>query len=168
MTLHSNGTDARGRKWTLRAPRHLFQEAATVFGDPLSITISDPEHSTAEMHFIDIGLSHLRRLVVVRTQSDATEFALSVRDSRPVMSEDNMKKQTRRKTLMPPKCVPSTISAKACVASMRHRYASGTNVVVLAPDVASQFRTADDVNETLRVVARLVERRRSRSKLQTA
>ena len=42
-----------------------FQEATTVFGDPLSITISDPEHSTAEMRFIDIGLSHLRRLVVV-------------------------------------------------------------------------------------------------------
>ena len=27
------------------------------------------------------------------------------------------------------------------------RYASGTNVVVLAPDVASQFPTADDVND---------------------
>ena len=44
------------------------------------------------------------------------------------------------------------------------RYASGTNVVVLAPDVATQFRTADDVNNTLRAVARLIERRRSRSK----
>jgi hypothetical protein len=48
------------------------------------------------------------------------------------------------------------------------RYASGTNVVVLAPDVASQFRTADDVNDTLRAVARLIERRRSRSKRTTA
>jgi hypothetical protein len=28
-------------------------------------------------------------------------------------------------------------------------YASGSNVVVLDPDVASQFPTADDVNETL-------------------
>ena len=47
------------------------------------------------------------------------------------------------------------------------RYASGTNVVVLAPDVATQFRTADDVNDTLRAVARLIERRRSRSKPRT-
>jgi len=47
------------------------------------------------------------------------------------------------------------------------RYASGTNVVVLAPDVASQFRTADYVNDTLRAVARLIERRRSRSKRRT-
>jgi len=47
------------------------------------------------------------------------------------------------------------------------RYASGTNVVVLAPDVATQFRTADDVNDTLRAVARLIERRRGRSKRRT-
>ena len=42
------------------------------------------------------------------------------------------------------------------------RYASGTNVVVLEADVASQFPTADDVNETLRAVARLIERRKNR------
>lgn len=42
------------------------------------------------------------------------------------------------------------------------RYASGTNVVVLAPDVASRFQTADDVNETLRAVAKLIESQKSR------
>lgn len=39
------------------------------------------------------------------------------------------------------------------------RYASGTNVVVLAPDVAREFRTEEEVNETLRTVARLTRRR---------
>jgi uncharacterized DUF497 family protein len=42
-----------------------FREATTVFADPLSITISDPDHSMAEMRFIDIGLSHRARLLVV-------------------------------------------------------------------------------------------------------
>jgi uncharacterized DUF497 family protein len=42
-----------------------FHEATTVFADPLSIAISDPDHSTAEMRFVDIGLSHLGRLLVV-------------------------------------------------------------------------------------------------------
>jgi len=42
-----------------------FREAATIFGDPLSLTISDPDHSLAEMRFIDIGLSHRGRLLVV-------------------------------------------------------------------------------------------------------
>lgn len=48
------------------------------------------------------------------------------------------------------------------------RYASGSNVVVLEPDVASEFRTADDVNETLRAVAKLLERRKTRGKRKTA
>jgi uncharacterized DUF497 family protein len=42
-----------------------FAEAATVFGDPLSLTIPDPEHSQAEDRFIIIGTSHRRKLLVV-------------------------------------------------------------------------------------------------------
>ena len=42
-----------------------FHEAATVFADPLSITILDPDHSESEMRFIDVGLSHRGRLLVV-------------------------------------------------------------------------------------------------------
>jgi len=37
------------------------------------------------------------------------------------------------------------------------RYAEGTNVVVLDPDVASVFRDAQAVNETLRAVARIID-----------
>lgn len=48
------------------------------------------------------------------------------------------------------------------------RYASGSNVVVLEPDVASEFRTADDVNETLRALSKLLERRKTRGKRKTA
>jgi hypothetical protein len=48
------------------------------------------------------------------------------------------------------------------------RYAAGTNVVVLAPDVASQFPTADDVNETLRAVAKLIDVQKRRRKKQPA
>lgn len=42
-----------------------FSEAATAFGDPLSITIPDPAHSVGEARFILVGLSYLSRLVVV-------------------------------------------------------------------------------------------------------
>jgi len=49
----------------LKAHGVSFREATTVFADPLSITISDPDHSSAEMRFLDIGLSYLRRLLVV-------------------------------------------------------------------------------------------------------
>lgn len=42
-----------------------FQEAATVLGDPLSITIYDPDHSKAEDRFITIGWSNQNRLLMV-------------------------------------------------------------------------------------------------------
>jgi uncharacterized DUF497 family protein len=42
-----------------------FQEAATVFGDPLAITFDDPDHSTSEDRHITFGLSLQKRLIVV-------------------------------------------------------------------------------------------------------
>lgn len=42
-----------------------FREAATVFGDPLSITFPDPDHSVGEDRFITFGLSFNGRLLVV-------------------------------------------------------------------------------------------------------
>jgi hypothetical protein len=79
-----------------------------------------------------------------------------------------MKKQTRRKVRSSEQMRPEYDFSKGVRAKHAARYVSGSNVVVLAPDVASHFRTADDVNETLRVVARMFERRRSRSKQPTA
>lgn len=42
-----------------------FQEAATVFGDPLAITFQDPEHSEDEEREVTFGLSLKKRLIVV-------------------------------------------------------------------------------------------------------
>ena len=42
-----------------------FDEATTVFRDPLSITIADPDHSVSEDRFIDVGMSHREQLLVV-------------------------------------------------------------------------------------------------------
>lgn len=42
-----------------------FSEASTVFGDFLSVTIADPIHSEDEQRFVILGISALRRLVVV-------------------------------------------------------------------------------------------------------
>jgi uncharacterized protein len=42
-----------------------FTEAATVFGDPLEVTISDPNHSVGECRFLSLGHSSLDRVLVV-------------------------------------------------------------------------------------------------------
>ena len=42
-----------------------FSETATVFGDDLSMTYGDPDHSDDEDRYITIGVSESRRLLVV-------------------------------------------------------------------------------------------------------
>ena len=42
-----------------------FEEAATAFADPLSLSIPDPEHSDEENRWILLGLSRRGRLIVV-------------------------------------------------------------------------------------------------------
>jgi hypothetical protein len=48
-----------------------FEEAATVFGDPLSLTVRDPLHSDEEDRFVTIGASSgFNTLVVVHTDRE--------------------------------------------------------------------------------------------------
>jgi uncharacterized DUF497 family protein len=42
-----------------------FDEATTVFSDPLSMLRTDPDHSLSEQRFIVLGMSNQRRLLVV-------------------------------------------------------------------------------------------------------
>jgi len=42
-----------------------FVEAMTVFGDPLEVTIPDPDHSLEEFRFVSMGRSEAGRVLVV-------------------------------------------------------------------------------------------------------
>jgi len=48
-----------------RKHRVSFQEAATVFGDPLGVTYPDPDHSISEQRFITVGMSSADRVLIV-------------------------------------------------------------------------------------------------------
>ena len=43
------------------------------------------------------------------------------------------------------------------------RYAQGSNVVVLEPDVAKIFSSADEVNRSLRALAGIIQMRKSKA-----
>lgn len=47
-----------------------FEEAVTVFGDPLSDTFDDPDHSAEERRFVIIGTSERGRMLVVAHTDD--------------------------------------------------------------------------------------------------
>jgi len=54
-------------KGNLKKHRVSFEEASSIFGDPLALSIPDPLHSEEEDRFITLGESHRRRLLVVCT-----------------------------------------------------------------------------------------------------
>lgn len=59
-----------------------FEEATTVFGDPLAGTIPDPDHSEGEARFLTIGWTANGRLVVVsHTEEGDTIRVISAREA---------------------------------------------------------------------------------------
>jgi len=64
MTLNFEWDEDKAEA-NLRNHRVSFDEATTVFSDPFSITIPDPDHSAAEQRYIDIGSSDRGRVLVV-------------------------------------------------------------------------------------------------------
>jgi uncharacterized DUF497 family protein len=58
-----------------------FEEAVTVFGDPLSDTFDDPDHSADEQRFLIIGASDRgRMLIVAHTDDGAVVRIVSARE----------------------------------------------------------------------------------------
>jgi hypothetical protein len=59
---------------------------------------------------------------------------------------------------LPDEILPEYDFSRAQPNKYASRYAAGSVVVVLEPDVAAMFRTADDVNEALRALAGLIQK----------
>ena len=65
-----------------------FDEATTVFGDPLAITYHDPEHSIDEERFLTFGHSSRGRLVVVSHTNRGDKI-------RPISAREMTRKEIR-------------------------------------------------------------------------
>ena len=42
-----------------------FEEAASIFGDPLALTFADPDHAIGERRWLTFGLSQIGRVLLV-------------------------------------------------------------------------------------------------------
>jgi len=73
--------DPKKAKSNLKKHRVSFEEAVTVFYDPLAATFDDPDHSGDEWRLITIGVSSRNRLLVV-SHSEKGE-ALRIISARP-------------------------------------------------------------------------------------
>ena len=53
-----------------------FEEAASVFGDPLAYTFHDPDHSLGEARFLTIGMSNQARILILSYTERGSEVRL--------------------------------------------------------------------------------------------
>lgn len=81
--------DPKKAKKNLRKHGVSFEEAVTVFYDPLSATFDDPDHSVGEDRFITIGLSSRDRLIVV-AHAERGE-SIRIINARPATAQERKK-----------------------------------------------------------------------------
>jgi uncharacterized DUF497 family protein len=74
--------DPEKARINLSKHRVRFDEASTVFGDPLALTIDDPDHSYQERRLLTTGFSAKRRLIIVAHTH--REGAIRIISARPV------------------------------------------------------------------------------------
>jgi uncharacterized DUF497 family protein len=143
-----------------------FEEAASVFADPLAAIFDDEVHSKEEQREIIIGHSAKNRLLLV----SSTERAGAIRISAPVeQRKGSVKIMTKTRTTK-----QSSESEDDLLPEYRfdyrkarpNRFASrlkpGSRAVVLDPDVAAVFATPESVNAVLRALIETMPRRNSR------
>jgi len=78
--------DREKEKRNRRKHRVSFDEAVTVFYDPLSATFDDPDHSFGEHRLITIGFSSHDRLVVVSHTERGN--AIRIVSARPATAQE--------------------------------------------------------------------------------
>jgi uncharacterized protein len=141
----------------IKKHRVSFDEAVTVFYDPLAATFEDPDHSEDESRLVTVGYSARRRLLVeCRVERGAVTRLITARRA-----------TARERSVMKAKTTVSSDEMRAeydfdYSKAVRGKYyrrllKEGANVVVLDPDVAKAFRSSAAVNEALRSLLRMSE-----------
>jgi len=77
----------------LKKHKVSFEEAASVFGDPLAYTFADPDHSIGEERWLMFGLSRMERVLAViythrRGEYRIISARLATRQERKIYEED--------------------------------------------------------------------------------
>ena len=150
--------DANKARTNWRKHGVSFDEAATVFLDPLALTFPDPDHAIGEEREITIGSS--------AKHQDRVRVALPAREPRPDSacekqpeeSASNMKKAAAKKLDDDMRPEYDLSQLKGGVRGKYYRKAiAGTNLVLIEPELAKVFPSAESVNHALRALADTAE-----------
>ena len=119
----------------LKKHRVSFDEAVTVFYDPIAATFVDPDHSQEKSRLISVGYSARVARAVAKGNVMRAKRPVPADDMRPEYNFD----------------YSTAVRGKYYSRLIRE----GANVAVLEPDVAQAVRSSAAVNEALRSLLRL-------------
>ena len=136
-----------------------------MFQDPLAVVHAHPVHPASEKREILIGHSNDGNLLLVASQIARVEFASSALALARGVYVETMKKvsKKRRKPSDDLEREYSFDYSKARPNPYAARLKGGSIAVVLDPDVASVFRSSEEVNTLLRSVVAAVPRRSAKT-----
>ncbi len=131
-----------------------FEEAKSIFKDPLAVTIDDPEHSDYEDRYITIGMTFFNDIyVIVHTDREDRVRIISARhatnaERRTYMNEefDRIHDREDKDTMRPEYDFSNGVRGK-------YWKGPGRRIVThmrIDQDVRRHFRTPDEVNDALR------------------
>ena len=174
--------DEEKAKANIKKHRVSFDEAITVFVDPFSITIPDPDHSVAEQRYIDIGSSDKGHvLIVVYTERGSNIRIISCRRQRH-WNGNFMKKKVTKTIQMGENNMHAEYDFTGGVRGKHYRAtqagytitihkADGTSItkdvmpkegaVVIEPDIRAYFPDSKSVNRALRCLIPILPKKRS-------
>ncbi len=161
--------DARKAESNRKKHGVAFEEAASVFLDPLAEIYSDPGSTFSEHREITIDVQRGGEWTSYPTANEARAFESSARDWSRGQNENNMKKELLAKGDDDLRAEYDLAQLGAGVRGKYYERAkAGTNLVLIEPDLAEVFPSSEAVNRALRVVAEAAQsatdakRRRSR------
>jgi len=146
--------DPKKAKANLRKHGMSFEEAATVFLDPLAVTYPDPDHSGDEIREITIGHSAKRKVVFLSHTQRGDRIRIIARERQPQGSANNMKKASAKKNNNDLRPEYDLSKLKGGVRGKYYRQATaGTNLVLIDPELTEIFPDTESVNRALRLLA---------------
>lgn len=129
-----------------------FAEAATVFLDPLALTYQDPDHSEGEHRYITVGESTRGRVILVAH----LDRGVGSGSSAPGEGREERLMRTGKHGRKRSDDLRREYDLRALGRGVRGKYfrraTSGTNLVLIDPDLVSTFPTGKAVNDALRML----------------
>ena len=156
--------DEEKEKLNRKKHRVAFEEAATVFGDPLAAVFDDMKHSDT---------NHARSSSDTRPQAVSC-WSVSPNVRKQSVSSAHVERRDESERIMkktqsadPAPEAPGEMMPEYCFDYNQARpnrfaeaYESGSRVVVLDPDVAEVFTTTESVNSVLRALLATMPKQR--------